>query len=93
MLNIVTNNVPRDVLSGYEMDPQILRDEFDIEVQGMNDDQIGDLCSKEFVKFRGVCMIWKILSRLVPVLGTMDCLKSSRSGMGILLIVSFLVSS
>ena len=54
MLKIVTNNVPRDVLSGYEMDPQVLRDEFDIEVEGMNDDQIGDLCSKEFVKFRGV---------------------------------------
>ena len=54
MLKIVTNNVPRDVLSGYEMDPQVLRDEFDIEVEGMNDDQIGDLCSMQFVKFRGV---------------------------------------
>jgi hypothetical protein len=54
MLKIVTNNVPRDVLSGYEMDPQILRDVFDIEIQDMNDDQIGDLCSMQFVKFRGM---------------------------------------
>ena len=54
MLKIVTNNVPRDVLSGYEMDPQILRDEFDIEIEGMNDDKIGDLCSMQFVQFRGV---------------------------------------
>ena len=54
MLNIVTNNVPRDVISGYEMDPKILKKEFDIDIEGMNDDQIGDLCSMEFVKFRGV---------------------------------------
>jgi hypothetical protein len=54
MLKIVTNNVPRDVLSGYEMDPQILRDVFDIEIQDMNDDQIGDLCAMQFVKFRGM---------------------------------------
>ena len=54
MLKIVTNNVPREIVYGYEMDPEILRDEFDIEVEGMNEDQVGDLCSKEFVKFRGV---------------------------------------
>lgn len=54
MINIVTNNVPRDVISGYEMDPKILKKEFDIDIEGMNDDQIGDLCSMEFVKFRGV---------------------------------------
>lgn len=54
MINIVTNNVPRDVISGYEMDPKILKKEFDIDIEGINDDQIGDLCSMEFVKFRGV---------------------------------------
>ena len=54
MLKIVTNNVPREIVYGYEMDPEVLRDEFDIEVEGMNEDQVGDLCSKEFVKFRGV---------------------------------------
>ena len=54
MINIVTNNVPRDVISGYEMDPKILKKEFDIDIEGMNDDQIGDLCSMEFVTFRGV---------------------------------------
>lgn len=54
MINIVTNNVPRDVISGYEMEPKILKKEFDIDIEGMNDDQIGDLCSMEFVKFRGV---------------------------------------
>ena len=54
MINIVTNNVPRDVISGYEMDPKILKKEFDIDIEGMNDDQIGDLCSMELVKFRGV---------------------------------------
>ena len=57
MLKIVTNNVPRDVLSGYEMDPKILKKEFDIDVEDMNDDQICDLfplCAKEFVKFKGV---------------------------------------
>lgn len=54
MLKIVTNNVPRDIVNGYEMDPKILKKEFDIDIEGMNDDQIGDLCSMEFVKFRGV---------------------------------------
>jgi hypothetical protein len=54
MLKIVTNNVPRDIVTGYEMDPKILKKEFDIDIEGMNDDQIGDLCSMEFVKFRGV---------------------------------------
>ena len=34
MLKIVTNNVPRDVLSGYEMDPQILRDELTLKLRG-----------------------------------------------------------
>ena len=38
MLKIVTNYVPRDVLGGYEMDPKILKDEFDIDVEGMNDE-------------------------------------------------------
>ena len=56
MLKIVTNNVPRDVLSGYEMDPQILFDEFDIDVNDpeLDEDMIADLCSMQFVKFRGV---------------------------------------
>ena len=31
MLKIVTNYVPRDVVNGYEMDPKILFDEFDID--------------------------------------------------------------
>ena len=53
-LKIVTNHVPRDVVMGYQMDHKILKDEFDIETESMNDDEIGDLCAMEFVKFRGV---------------------------------------
>ena len=53
-LKIVTNHVPRDVVMGYQMDHKILKDEFDIETESMNDDEISDLCAMEFVKFRGV---------------------------------------
>ena len=53
-LKIVTNHVPRDVVMGYQMDHKILKDEFDIETESMNDDEISDLCSMQFVKFRGV---------------------------------------
>ena len=56
MLKIVTNNVPRDVVSFYEMDHQIMFDEFDIDVNDpeLDEDMIADLCSMQFVKFRGV---------------------------------------
>jgi len=56
MLTIVTNNVPRDVVNGYEMDPKILFDEFDIDANDpeLDEDMIADLCSMQFVKFRGV---------------------------------------
>ena len=53
-LTIVTNNVPRDVVYGYQMSHKVLKEEFDIETEGMNDDEISDLCSMQFVKFRGV---------------------------------------
>ena len=53
-LKIVTNHVPRDVVMGYQKDHKILKDEFDIETESMNDDEISDLCSMQFVKFRGV---------------------------------------
>jgi len=54
MLKIVTNNVPRDVLSGYEMDPQILLNEFEIDLELLDDVMMEDLCSMQFVQFRGV---------------------------------------
>ena len=54
MINIVTNNVPRDVLYGYQMNHRVLKEEFDIETESMNDDEMSDLCSRQFVTFRGV---------------------------------------
>ena len=56
MLKIVTNYVPRDVVNGYEMDPKILFDEFDIDVNDpeLDEDKIADLCNMQFVQFRGV---------------------------------------
>ena len=54
MINIVTTNVTRDVLYGYQMNHKVLKEEFDIETESMNDDEISDLCSMQFVKFRGV---------------------------------------
>ena len=53
-IKIVTNHVPRDVLYGYQMSHKVLKEEFDIGTEGMNDDEISDLCSMQFVKFRGV---------------------------------------
>ena len=53
-LTIVTNNVPRDVLYGYQMSHRVLKEEFDIETESMNDDEISNLCSMQFVKFWGV---------------------------------------
>ena len=56
MLKVITNHVPRDVVNGYEMDPEILFDEFDIDVNDpeLDEDMIADLCSMQFVKFRDV---------------------------------------
>ena len=56
MLKVITNHVPRDVVNGYEMDPEILFDEFDIDANDpeLDEDMIADLCSMQFVKFRDV---------------------------------------
>jgi len=50
MLKIVTNNVPRDTWSIFEMDGKVLKDEFDIDITNFTDDD----CCRTFVKFRGV---------------------------------------